>query len=283
MDIDTAIRHVADLWPEFLERIAGAADDEILALEEAIRRPLPRSYRSFLARMGGDDAGFAAGFGGDDFRLETLLAHYQRANWGVPRPLLLVGLNHVVGEAQVHTCLTDAPANDPRVVYAVLRGGVVDQTLPAAQSLGELVFRYGFCNFFAFRLQTEGWGQLLHPDEAQIARLERRLAAAGLARHPASEGYAAYFVSDGLVAHYTHAPGDERLILLVHGQEVPVRAVMNDLTRELGVAVSWIGDTVDQHSHLQADEESAEDEDEEYDEYDEFDDDDDSGELPRSS
>ncbi len=272
MDIDTAIFHVAGLWPEFPVRIAGATDDEIRALEEAVQRPLPHSYRTFLARMGREDAGFAAGFAGDDFRLDTLLGHYERASWGVPRPLLLVGINHVGGEAQVHTCLTSAPADDPRVVYAVLRNGMLDQSLPAAQSLGELVFRYGFCNFFAFHLQTEGWGQLSRPSSAQVARLERRLADAGLARHPASEGYAAYFIGDGLAAHYTCGPSDERLLLLVHGQEAAVAAVMHDLSRELGIAVAWIGDTTDQHDHLRADEDDALDEelenDDEYDEYD---------------
>ncbi len=254
MDVDTAILHITDLWPEFPRSIVGATANDISVLESAVRRELPSSYRAFLTRMGRQDAGLAGGFTGADFNIDTLREHYEYAVWGVPSPLVLIGIDHNDGEVQMHTCLAGRHMDDPPVVYTVLRRGMPAESLPAAQSLGELVFRYGFCNFFAYHLRIEGWGQLLRPDATKIAWIDQQLGSAGLSRHPASEGYAAYFIGEGLVAHYTCPPGADRLILLVHGQdEAVVCAVMKGLARDLGVRTDWIGETVDQHEHLQSD------------------------------
>lgn len=213
MDVDAAIRSLAKLWPELPARLVGATEDDIHALSSAVRRELPRSYRRFLANMGRDDAGLGAGFMGGEFHIDTLRAHYERARWGVPGPLLLIGLDTGDGEVQMHTCLADWRTDDPSVVYTALRRGTPSESLPAARTLGELVFRYGFCNFFAYRLQFEGCGQLLRPDTAAIARMERRLASEGLRRHASSGGYATYFVGDGLVAHTMCPPPGERALL----------------------------------------------------------------------
>jgi hypothetical protein len=266
MDVDTAIHHLTALWPELPGQLVGATEDDLRGLEAAVRRALPGSYRRFLARVGRNDAGLGGGFTGALFHVAALRAHYEHGEWGVPGPLLLIGIDLEDGDVQMHTCLADWRMDDPPVVYTVLRRGMPSESLPAAQTLGELVFRYGFCNFFAYRLRIEGCGQLPRPDSKGVARIEQRLEGLGLTRHRCSGGYAAYFVGDGLVAHYTCPPATEQLLILVHGQdEVAVQAVMEDLTRDAGVRVDWIGATVDQHGHLESDE-SLEDADEEADE-----------------
>jgi len=251
MKLSTAMRHVADLWPEFANQIGGAPSEKIRALEALVRRPLPSSYRMFLERMGLGDAGLGGGFTGSDFHIDSLLAHYETARWGVPKPLLLIGIDHEEGAAQLHTCLENTEVDDPPVVYGMLRHGMLESSLPAAQSLGELIFRYAFCNFFAFRRKFEGTGQLFLSDSASIARLEAVLTGRGLRRHPASEGNAAYFIGADLVAHYTCPPVGDRLMLLVHGEdETAISALMERLEQQTGVCSVSIGETADAHLHL---------------------------------
>lgn len=245
MDLDTAVRFLTGFAPDFATTIAGATEARVVELESLVGRRLPASYRRFLELFGEDDAYLASEFG-SDLSIGALIAHYESPTFNIPAPYLCIGLDDLGGDPQFQTCLVESEADDPAVVLQMLRQGSPTEVWPAAASLGELVFRYGFTALVGMTRGFDGRCRVLEPDRSRVQNVSSALEKLSLLRHPASEGYAQFFERDDLAVEVFYPPGAKELALSLYGdEERSLLMIAEVLEREAGAVTDWVKESDD--------------------------------------
>ncbi len=148
------VAYIAQFDPQFPQRIQGATDEEINALEETVRRPLPDDYKDFLRHLGNgcDRLVFAGECYTDVFSVsESYKGLYADLDAG-----LLEGLSAEETPLPPKGCLViGAPCVSSDVVCLDLRGEgtapvvVMDNGKPVfySASLLHLLYYQGFIHY----------------------------------------------------------------------------------------------------------------------------------------
>jgi hypothetical protein len=135
--MDQFLDYMSRFVPDFRSRIDGASGAEVAALEQAVARPLPESYRQFLARMGRNAGGISLGFETTTDILAVTRFHTRKRR-PVPPDCVAIAVRGV----DFDVCLHLPPSGGERVLASdgVLVYVILAETLPKA------LFQYAFRN-----------------------------------------------------------------------------------------------------------------------------------------
>lgn len=146
---DQFVTYVSSFDEGFAERLSGASVEQIAALEEALRRPIPSTYRYFLRRMGQDGGGL---FDSErfSFGIDLVVGFIQEYRNDFPS----IDFTHCIpigyGDVWEGWGLMTSVGEDPPVVE--LNDGKADLREPVvASSLKAFVFLTGFRRQVLFR------------------------------------------------------------------------------------------------------------------------------------
>lgn len=213
--MEDVVEYVLSLWPSTRAPLQGASLEDISKLEAAQGRPLPSSYRVFLARLGQGTHG--AGWEHIDFRVDTILQFLERSRYArhVPRRYLLIGRDLTESTLEYFLDLETAPGGEPRVVRFTVLGidegfSEEEDVAPEATSLAELLFRDAL---LALRIEPLSSSALhacvnrhVAPDELPVREV---ISSLGLVLHPLSGPWAqGYECEEGVVeVRWLHGKG----------------------------------------------------------------------------
>lgn len=188
--MDELIRYIAQYDPAFPGTVRGASADEIARLEPLAGRPLPRSYRAFLATMGHGLGTFDPFPDGMVVSIEELISLYESEPPLYPERYLLIGVDY--GGYRMDLFLeTLRPETEPRVVRFNRETELVtpDMMSLQAESLPELLFSMAF---YSVRMSRLPWQARLVPSEEALPPPEAARRMEEYARTAARLGFARF-------------------------------------------------------------------------------------------